>query len=64
MDTETLLFIIAGTTILNGIFMVFGISCICVLLHRVFESNALMLGMLIVDDEDEDLDTSPVSEKP
>ena len=64
MNAEILLCIIAGATILNGLFMVFGLSCICVLLRRAFESNALMLGMLIVDDEDDDLDTSPVSEKP
>jgi len=53
MNAEILLCVIAGATIINGLFMVIGISYIIFQLRHIWEAEMLALGILLDDDVDD-----------
>ena len=52
-NEQILLCIIAGATIINGLFMVIGIGYIILQLHHIWEAEMLALSILLDDDIDD-----------
>lgn len=49
--TQILLCIIAGSTILNGLFMIFGFGYLAFQLQNIWEAEMVGLSAVLVDDE-------------
>lgn len=52
-NEQILLCIIAGATIINGLFMVIGIGYIILQLRHIWEAEMLALGILLDNDIDD-----------
>ena len=51
--SNILLCIIAGSSVLNGLFIIFGICYITFQLHNIWEAEMVGLSAVLVDDESE-----------